>query len=192
MKNVVYDRLTGQVKGYDREPMAFELSIEVPYQINLQKTVEEKTGRMVQKVNEQGELLYLNGEVETTEARTATAYESQTNTYRVSTDQTTTELQDVVQPDGTIKKEEIEVPVYDIIITTSEVPIEWEDHEPIMVEEAVGRAYTLEQNCFIFTADEITEAIASTVPVKTVVEVTVERVDSVEDAVMFLMDMSLM
>jgi len=202
MKNVVYDRVTEQIKGYDRDPLPFELSLEIPYPVNLQKTVTELTGNMVQKVNGQGELLYkkdiVNNEfaresyTETTEARTVTVYASQVNTYRVSTDQTTTELQDVIQPDGTAKKEEVEVPIYDTITPTSEVPIEWEDHEAIMIEETVERTYTLEQNCFIFTADEITEAITNTIPVKPEVQVTAERVSATEDAIMILMDMSLM
>lgn len=205
MRNVVYDIVTGQIKGYDREPLPFELSIDIPYPISLQKTVKEPTGNMVQKVNEAGQLLYWMdvitpigyggyveediNTVETTDALTVTTWETRPVTYKTSTDQTTTEFQAVIQPDGTTVMEDVEVPVYDIITTSLEVPIAWNDHEPIIAEEVIVRTYTLEQNCYIFTADEVLNAIANTVPVKTVEEITAERVTMAEDALNVIMTM---
>lgn len=205
MRNVVYDRVTGQVKGYDRDPLPFELEIKIPYPISLQKTVKEPTGNTIQKVDETGQLLYwmdvitpieyggyVEGDintVETTDALTVTTWETRPTTYKASTNQTTTEPQAVIQPDGTTVMQEVEVPVYDTITTSVEAPIAWENHEPIMVEEVVDHTYTFEKNCFIFTADEVLNAIANTVPVKTVEEITVERVTMAEDALNAIMTM---
>lgn len=154
MKNVIYDRVTKQIKDYDRDPMPFELSLAIPYPIQLSRTVQEFTGVMVQKINEEGQLLYVHGETETTEASTITTWDTISNTYLVATDQTTPGTDEEGNP--------IEIPVYETVTTTSEVPVAWEDHEPIMIEEVVSRTYTLDQNCAIFTADEVTEVIANT------------------------------
>lgn len=162
MKNVVYDRVSRVIRDYDREPLPFELEIKIPYQINLQKTIEEHTGNMVQKVNEQGELLYRSGEVETTEFRVITEFELETHNYRVCTDETITET--II--DENENPSEVEVPVYNTITSISQVPVSWGYNDPIMIEEVVSRTYTLEQNCSIFTADEVIEAITNTTPTK--------------------------
>lgn len=195
MNNVVYDLFTGQVRGIDRDPLPAERSIEIPYPIQLTKTLEEKTGNMVQKVNDQGQPLYktnvttdeLGQETytETTEAQTVTKYETQTFTYKVSTDQTTTET--VMDSEGNPTR--IEVPVYTTITPTSEVPVEWTDNEPIMIEEVIRKTYTLERNPSMFTKEEIEETIANTIPTKTPSEVRDERLDLVEGAVNIFMDM---
>lgn len=192
MKNVVVDRITKLVKGYDREPQPFELSIEIPYPIQLSKTIEEKTGVLIQKTDADGDSLYKTNVAidelgvetydETVVQRLPTKFETQSFPYKIGTDRFTTELQDVLQPDGSTKQEEVQVPVYDEIVNTVEVPIEWLDNEPIMVEEVVSKTYTLEENCSIFTADEVTEVVARTVIPKTEVEINTERITSLEDA----------
>jgi|GEM_PF-5514637 len=142
MRNIVYDLFTGMVKDYDRDPLPAEKSIVIPYPILLLKAIQESTGSMIQKVNEQGELLYKKNIV---------ADEFGVETYTETT--------------------------------------EGEDHEPIMVEEIVSRTYTLEQNPYIFTADEVSDAIANTIPVKSVEQLTVERVAMAEDAINAFMTM---
>jgi len=188
MYNIVFNRLTRQVCGYDRQPMPFELELLIPYPISLSKTVEEITGMVIQKVNENGELLYLNGEVETTEARVATEFETVINTYRIATDEVT--LETVVDELGVTT--EVEVPIYEEISTSVEMPISFDEHEPIMIDEVVSKTYTFDQNPYIFVVDEVIEAIAATVPVKTEFELAVDRVSATEDAIMTLMDMNLL
>lgn len=174
MNNIVYDRVTKQIKGYDRDPLPFESEIKIPYPIQLSKTIQESTGNLIQKVNDEGLPLYKKeivinafGEVtytETVDAKTVIEFGTKPNIYRIATNQTTTEMRDVLQLDGTFVSEEVEVPVYDTIAPISEIPIVWEDHEPIIIEETVNRAYTLEQNCYIFSVDEVVEAIANATP----------------------------
>jgi hypothetical protein len=198
MKNVVYDLFTGMVSGYDRDPFPAEKSIDIPYPIKLSKTIEEKTGNMVQKVNDEGQLLYDESifdeqedgwyTEETTEPRKVVIWESQTHTYRVSTDRTTTET----RMDEFNNPYEFEMAVYEDLIATSEVPIEWEDNEPIMVEEVISKTYAFKQNCCIFTSDEVVEAIVNTIPTKTTEELTAERVTATEDAIIMLMDLGVL
>lgn len=165
MKNVIFDLFTGHVKGYDREPLAAEDIIEIPYPIKLSKTVEEKTGNMIQKVNNQEESLYkdevvineITGEESYTEVTTpikVTAYETATNTYKIVVGEEMVEqINEFSEPVL------VPVPIYDEITNTSEVPVEWIELEPIMVEEIIFRTYTLEQNPFLFTKDEVIEAV---------------------------------
>lgn len=202
MKNIIYDRVTHQVKGFDRDPLPFELSLVVPYPIDLRKTVEEPTGKTVQKTDADGNLLYKTNVTyddqgvesfdETSEVRTATKLSPQTNTYKVGTDKTEMVLQDVTQPDGTIIQQEVEVPVYDEIQTIIQVPTEWTEHDPIMIPEVVTKSYTLEENCSLFTSEEVAEMITKTIPVKTTEEINTARISAVENATMMLMDMNIL
>lgn len=161
MKNIVYDLFTGYIKGIDREPLVAEFSIDLPFPINLFKVVEEKTGNMVQKVNDDGELLFkddvmvdeITGEeswVEVTNSCKVTGYETVTNTYRVVVGE---EVGEEVDEFGEIV--EVVLPIYQEITTTGEIPIEWEDLEPVMFDEVVNKTYSLEQNPFLFTKDEV-------------------------------------
>jgi len=164
MKNVVHDLFTDYIRGIDRDPLPAEGSIDLPYPISLTKTVEEKTGNVVQKVNDQGEPLYkdnmtideLTGEETFDEVTTpikVTTYETVTNTYRVVVGETPEEQINEAGEPVTVM-----VPVYEEIHPESQVPIEWIDLEPVTVEEVVSRTYTLEQNPFVFTKDEVIEA----------------------------------
>jgi hypothetical protein len=61
MNNVVYDRLTREVTGIDRQPLPFEASIHLPYAIDLKKTaIEDVEGTTLPKFNDEGQPLYLN------------------------------------------------------------------------------------------------------------------------------------
>jgi len=168
LNNIVFDRISCQVTGYDRLPQAFEFSVNLPYSISLSKTISELTGNQIQKADSEGLLLFKDNiqtdefgvetYTETTETQVVTEYQTITNTYRIATEETTLELQDVVQPDGSIIQEYVQVPVYEEIITESQIPIEFESLQPIMIDEYVDKIYTLENGYMNFTYEEILEA----------------------------------
>lgn len=192
MKTIVYDRVSKMVKDCDRPPMPFELSMDIPYPFVLTKTVEEPTGNMIQKVNTDGEPLYkiqtglteMGGEIyeETAEARTITAWETRLHTYRIATD----EMVIAQGVDEMGEPIDIEVPVYEPMTATVEVPVEWTDHDPIMIPEVISKTYTFEQNCYLFTTDEVAEAIANTVPVPTEIELLKEQLLISQGAIDFI------
>lgn len=194
MNNVVYDLFTGQVRGVDRDPLPAERSIEIPYPIQLTKTVEEQTGVWVQKVNEQGEPIYkkdvttdeLGQETytETTESREETEWEEITHTYNIQTGETE---EDSTDEEGNPIK--ITAPVYEEIHPVERRPVAWIDYDPVRIPEVLLRTYTLEQNPLLFTKEEVETAIANTTPVKSPSEVRDERLDLVEGAVNVFMDM---
>ncbi|HBV85752.1 MAG TPA: hypothetical protein DEF42_03635 [Desulfosporosinus sp.] len=178
--NAVYDLFTNQIKGVNRDPFPAEGNIDLPYPIKLSKTVEERTGNMVQKVNEEGLPLYSKGVwdeelgqeplidpiesqeitdwdgviyLETTESREVTEWEEITHTYRVVVGET---LEESTDEEGNPIL--VSVHIYEEIHPVATYPKEWINYDPVMVPETLLRTYTFQENPYIFTREEVEQA----------------------------------
>ena len=171
MKTILFDRISNKITGIDREKLNFEFEVNLPYPINLNKTISEPTNEKIQKVNDNGEYLYkdniqitideFGNEIEsfdeTIESEKVIEWDEQTVIYRIATDEYTTELQDVVQEDGLIVQE-VQIPVYQEITNVVNVPKTIVKLKPIMIDQMVGRNYNLENGYMSFDYFEILEA----------------------------------
>lgn len=168
MNNIVFDRLSLKCIGINRDPLPFEFQVNLPYGIQTSKNVQELTGGQIQKVNQSNNPLFktniqtttdeFNNEIttweETTSPQTPISFQTVTNTYRVATEEFTTET--IINEFG--EEEIIQVPIYETITTTSEIPLETIELEPVLVEEFVNKTYTLENGYMEFDYYEILEA----------------------------------
>jgi len=164
MKTILFDRISNKVKGIDREKFPHEYSVLLPYPINLNKTISESTNEKIQKVNENDEYLYkdniqiitdeFGNEIETydetIESEKVIEWDEQTVTYRIASDEYTTELQGLIQEDGSIIQEEVKIPVYQEITNVVNVPKIIVKLEPVMIDQMVGKNYTLENGYMEF------------------------------------------
>ena len=172
MENIVFNRETLKCCGFDRSPLQYEFEVKTPYPINLKKTISELTNEKIQKVNENDEYLYkdniqiaideFGNEIETydetIESEKVIEWDEQTVTYRIASDEYITELQDVIQEDGSIVQEEVQIPVYQEITNVANVPKTIVKLEPVMIDQMVGKTYTLENGYMNFDYYEILEA----------------------------------
>jgi len=172
MENIVFNRETLKCCGFDRSPLQYEFEVKTPYPINLKKTISELTNEKIQKVNENDEYLYkdniqiaideFGNEIETydetIESEKVIEWDEQTVTYRIASDEYITELQDVIQEDGSIIQEEIQIPIYQEITNAVQVPKIIEKLEPVMIDQMVGKNYTLENGYMNFDYFEVLEA----------------------------------
>ena len=172
MENIVFNRETLKCCGCDRSPLSYEFEVKTPYPINLNKTISEPTNEKIQKVNDNGEYLYKDNiqitidefgneaEVfdETIETEKAIEWDEQTVTYRIASDEYITELQDVIQEDGSVIQEEIQIPIYQEITNVVNVPKTIVKLEPVMIDQMVGKNYTLENGYMNFDYYEVLEA----------------------------------
>jgi len=172
MKTILFDRISNKITGIDREKLNFEYSVLLPFPINLNKTISEPTNEKIQKVNDNGEYLYkdniqtitdeFGNEIETydetIESEKVIEWDKQTVTYRIASDEYITELQDVIQEDGSIVQEEVQIIVYQEITNVVNVPKTIVKLEPVMIDGIVGRIYTLENGYMNFDYHEVLEA----------------------------------
>jgi len=172
MKTILLNRSSNKITGIDREKLNFEYSVLLPFSINLNKTISEPTNEKIQKVNENNQYLYKDNiqittdefgnkvEVfdETIESEKVIEWDEQTVTYRIASDEYITELQDVIQEDGSIVQEEVQIPVYQEITNVANVPKTIVKLEPVMIDQMVGKTYTLENGYMNFDYYEILEA----------------------------------
>ena len=172
MENIVFNRETLKCCGFDRSPLQYEFEVKTPYPINLNKTISETTNEKIQKVNENDEYLYkdniqtitdeFGNEIETydetIESEKVIEWDKQTVTYRIASDEYITELQDVIQEDGSIVQEEVQIIVYQEITNVVNVPKTIVKLEPVMIDGIVGRIYTLENGYMNFDYHEVLEA----------------------------------
>jgi len=122
MKHVVFDLESGRITGVDRQPLPFEGVINLPYPIQLAKTIETVVpGMKVQKRNENGKPLYIDN-VEVDEDGNLLSYEEVTYSTRDMGDGNVVELY------------------------------------PALIDATVTKAYTFEENPFVFTYEEVVEA----------------------------------
>ena len=172
MENIVFNRETLKCCGFDRSPLPYEFEVKTPYPINLNKTISEPTNEKIQKVNDNGEYLYkdniqtitdeFGNEIETydetIESEKVIEWDEQIVTYRIASEEYTTELQDVIQEDGSIIQEEVQIPVYQEITNVVNVPKTIVKLEPVIIDQMVGRNYTLENGYMNFDYFEVLEA----------------------------------
>lgn len=142
MANVLFSRLDNTVTGLDR-PAAGpgEFTVQLPYEFHLTKPITHVYGEK-QKTNEYGELLYKDnvtlgedGEEhfdEVTVDRKPTAWEDVTNTYNVVGEGGPQEL-----------------------TTTTQVPVAWEELQPVMVPNEITHYITFQETPALFSYDEI-------------------------------------
>ncbi|WP_026678226.1 hypothetical protein [Fictibacillus gelatini] len=140
MQTVVFNRITHKVAGLNRSAFPLEYAMSLPYEITLSKIVEEVHGKN-QKTNAQGLPLYKDNVTvdefgretydEVTEAHKAVAFEEIANTYVI---------------DG----KEVDVP--------AQVPTEWVDLEPVMIDNVVNQTVSFQDDPYAFTYEEVLEA----------------------------------
>ena len=130
--NIVFDMGSRNITGVNRAPMVFELSAEIPAGLNLPKSISKVDGQ-VQKHNAEGDLLYLDGLVETTEDKKATKFEEREVVNKWIDEQ------------GILHQETVVV----------KVPVEWEYLAPVMVDKVVTEVVYFSDNPYLFTADEV-------------------------------------
>jgi len=153
MENIVFNRETLKCCGCDRSPLSYEFEVKTPYPINLNKTISEPTNEKIQKVNDKVEVFD-----ETIESEKVIEWDEQTVTYRIASDEYITELQDVIQEDGSVIQEEIQIPIYQEITNVVNVPKTIVKLEPVMIDQMVGKNYTLENGYMNFDYYEVLEA----------------------------------
>ena len=172
MENIVFNRETLKCCGFDRSPLQYEFEVKTPYPINLNKTISETTNEKIQKVNENDEYLYkdniqtitdeFGNEIETydetIESEKVIEWDEQTVIYKITSDEYITELQDVIQEDGSIIQEEVQIPIYQEITNVVNVPKTIVKLEPVMIDQMVGKNYTLENGYMNFDYYEVLEA----------------------------------
>ena len=172
MENIVFNRETLKCCGFDRSPLQYEFEVKTPYPINLNKTISEPTNEKIQKVNENDEYLYkdniqtitdeFGNEIETydetIESEKVIEWDEQTVIYKITSDEYITELQDVIQEDGSIIQEEVQIPIYQEITNVVNVPKTIVKLEPVMIDQMVGKTYTLENGYMNFDYYEVLEA----------------------------------
>ena len=172
MENIVFNRETLKCCGFDRSPLQYEFEVKTPYPINLNKTISEPTNEKIQKVNENDEYLYkdniqtitdeFGNEIETydetIESEKVIEWDEQTVIYKITSDEYITELQDVIQEDGSIIQEEVQIPIYQEITNVVNVPKTIVKLEPVMIDQMVNKTYTLENGYMNFDYFEALEA----------------------------------
>jgi len=172
LKTILFDRISNKITGIDREQLNFEYSVLLPYPINLNKTISEPTNQLIQKVNENDQYLYkdniqtitneFGNEIEsydeTIESEKVIEWDERTVTYKIASDEYITELQDVIQEDGSIIQEEVQIPIYQEITNVVQVPKTIVKLEPIMIDQMVGKTYNLENGYMNFDYFEVLEA----------------------------------
>ena len=172
MKTILFDRISNKITGIDREQLNFEYSVLLPYPINLNKTISEPTNQLIQKANENDQYLYkdniqtitneFGNEIEsydeTIESEKVIEWDERTVTYKIASDEYITELQDVIQEDGSIIQEEVQIPIYQEITNVVQVPKTIVKLEPIMIDQMVGKTYNLENGYMNFDYFEVLEA----------------------------------
>lgn len=141
--HVSLDKLTNEVKGINLSPNPLTLNIEVKENFTLSKSITEVNPEkpIIQKVNENGEELYKDNVI----------------------DEFT--FNEVHYPDGKkpIKFEDKEVTntwtdeegVEHSQTVTVQVPVEWEDLEPVMIDNYHTITVTLKERPSAFTLEEV-------------------------------------
>lgn len=141
MNNIVFNRQDDTVTGLNRPVFGpGEYAVQLPFDIQLSKGIKSVNGEK-QKINEYGQLLYTDGEIETTETRIVTAWHESTETY------TTT--------DAAGERVTIQVPV--------RLPTAWVDLQPVMVPNESSTMVTFQEAPTLFTYDEIVAAKISSI-----------------------------
>lgn len=145
MDNVIFSRQDHTVTGLNRQAGPAEYSLALPFPITVTKTLERVNGEM-QKADENGLPLYKStlilsedGQeryIEVTTARIPTAFEEMTRDYTL------------VNEDGSRT----------LVINTAQVPIEWEDLQPVMVPNVEQYLVSFADQPSLFTYDEIKAA----------------------------------
>ena len=164
MQTILFNRSSNKITGIDREKLNFEYSVNLPYSITLSKSIQESTGQQIQKTNSENQPLFKDNiqtdeqgiEIfdEVTNPIKIISTQTVTNEYRIATDQFTTET--TINEFG--EEEEIQIPIYTTISTSSEIPLETVELEPVLVEEFITKTYTLENGYMNFDYYEILEA----------------------------------
>lgn len=164
MQNIVFDRHNLKCKGLDRFPLPYEFSIYLPYPILSSKKISEQTSNQVQKTNLEGNLLYKDN-IQVNEFGLETFHEViysekvikteiVVNQYKIVTENFI--LETITNELG--EEQEIQIPIYTTIETTSEIPIEYEQLQPIMINEVISKTYIFPDNYLIFDYNSIIEA----------------------------------
>lgn len=165
MQTILFNRTSNFITGIDREKLPYEYSVLTPFPITLSKSIQESTGQQIQKTNSENQPLFkdniqIDSETgietfdEVTNPTKVISTQTVTNEYRIATDQYTSET--IINELG--KEEEIQIPIYTTISTSSEIPLETVELEPVLVEEFVNKTYTLENGYMEFDYEEILEA----------------------------------
>jgi len=164
LQTILFNRSSNKITGIDREKLNFEYSVNLPYSITLSKSIQESTGQQIQKTNSENQPLFKDNiqtdeqgiEIfdEVTNPIKIISTQTVTNEYRIATDQFTTET--TINEFG--EEEEIQIPIYTTISTSSEIPLETVELEPVLVEEFITKTYTLENGYMNFDYYEILEA----------------------------------
>lgn len=141
--NILVDKLTNEVKGINISPNPLTLNIEVQENFTLSKSITEVNPEkpLIKKVNENGEELYKDDvideftfdEVHYPDGKKPIKFEDKeiTNTW---TDEEGVEHSETV---------------------TVKVPIEWEQLEPVMIDNYHTITVTLEERPTAFTLEEV-------------------------------------
>jgi len=165
MKTILFDRISNKITGIDREKLNFEYSVLIPYPITLSKSIQCPTNQQIQKLDQDSNPLFKDNIQIDSETGTETfdevtnptkviSTQTVTNEYRIATDQYTTET--TINEFG--EEEEIQIPIYTTISTSSEIPLETVELEPVLVGEFVNKTYTLENGYMNFDYYEVLEA----------------------------------
>jgi len=170
MQNVVFDRISRQITRINTEEiLPFQREIKLPFPITISKQISVPTNQLIQKTNSENLPLYkenitINPETneesytETLSPQTPIEFQTQTVEYKIATDEFTTELQDEIQPDGSILQVEVQIPVYTTITNTSQIPISFQENPPILIPEIITRTVSIENEYMEFSAEEVTDA----------------------------------
>jgi len=165
LQTILFNRTSNFITGIDREKLPYEYSVLLPFDIQLSKTRQESTGQLIQKVNSENQTLYKDNIIidpltnvetfdEVTYSEKVISTQTQINTYRIATEEYTTEI--ITDEFG--EEQVIQTPIYTEIQTTSEVPVSWENLDPIMIPEIINKTVTLENNMLAFNYEEVLEA----------------------------------
>ena len=164
MNNITFNRSTNIVTGLNRPSLPYEYQVNLPFSITLSKSIQVPTNQLIQKTNSENLPLYkdevtideITGEesyIETTNSQKVTKYESVTNTYKIVIGE---EMVEQTNEFGEIVL--VPVPIYDEIVTTSEIPIAWDELEPIMIPEVITKTVTFPDQYMEFDYEEVLEA----------------------------------
>ncbi len=143
--NILIDKTTNKVAGVNSPANPFQISIDVPEDFTLGKTIQEvsEVQPEKQKTNDQGQLLYKGNVIvdaegnetydEVTEAKKATEWEERQVTNKW------------VDEEGVKHSETV----------TINAPIAWEELEPVMIPNIVNKYVTIKDRPEVFTAEEV-------------------------------------
>ena len=164
MNNITFNRSTNIVTGLNRSPLPYEFQVLTPFPITLSKSIQESTNQQIQKTNSENQPLFKDNiqtdeqgiEIfdEVTKPTKVISTQMVTNEYKIATDQYTSET--IINELG--EEEEIQIPIYTTISTSSEIPLETIELEPVLVEEFITKTYNLENGYMNFDYYEVLEA----------------------------------